>query len=155
MCIALPMSNINNIRKNFFHCPQYSKQTLFQTLPASAFRWWFLKHSLCWILVTMKNVPINVADITHIKPLSKIWILQLFFPFLHRKIYISIASLEVFSERWLKTLFLEYDDAAPGNLLLRFQRNSPKCQESWISYSVTHRQSTDNIICYISLVWDR
>jgi hypothetical protein len=67
MCITLPMSNINNIH----NCHQYSKQTLFQTLPLSTLRWWFLKGSLCWILVAMKNVPVNVADISHTKPLPK------------------------------------------------------------------------------------
>jgi len=64
----------------------------------------------------VKNIPVNVADITHIKPLSKICMLQLVFPSWHRTIYISLASLEDFMERWLK-IFLEYDDAAMGNIL--------------------------------------
>jgi len=53
--------------------------------------------------VTVKNVPVNVADITHIRPLKKNCMLQLVFPSWYRTVYISLASLEVFMERWLKT----------------------------------------------------
>jgi len=86
--------------------------------------------------VTVKNVP----DITHIKPLSKICMLQLVFPSWHRTIYIALASLEVFMER--SKIFLEYDDAAMGNLLLRFQRNCPKCQESVMHWQIIKAQRT-------------
>jgi hypothetical protein len=102
-----------------------------------------------------EKVPINVTDIIHIKPLSKIVCYNWSF---HSDIGQSTSHLPVLKFSWKggrRHLFLEYDDAALGNLLLRFQRNSPKCQESEINYPVTHHQSPENRILHISPVWDR